>query len=128
MVHGDAWPGNAAQSGPDTVTLIDWETGGLGLPVLDLGHGLSESLLGTDPPVPGPGAWLVEPDEGRIAAVARGHAEHRLLGEAERALLPEAVRFGATLAGPCTARWPWPGECAVRLMDRGCAVRPWMRG
>ncbi len=113
MVHGDAWPGNAVQSGPDTVTLIDWETGGLGLPVLDLGTCLIESLLdaqpsGSGPAAPGsgsaasgsgPAAWLVEPDEDRIAAVARGYASQRVVGAAERALLPAAVRFGACYVG-----------------------------
>ena len=99
VVHGDAWPGNAVQSGPDTVTLIDWETGGLGLPVLDLGNCLIESLLDAQPSGPGAGAWLVEPDEDRIAAVARGYAAQRVLGAAERALLPEAVRFGACYVG-----------------------------
>ena len=111
MVHGDAWPGNAVQSGPDAVTLIHWETGGLGLPVLDLGTCLIESLLDAQPPgsavsgsgpaVPrsGPAAWLVEPDEDRIAAVAGGYALQRVVGAAERALLPAAVRFGACYAG-----------------------------
>jgi len=113
MVHGDAWPGNAVQSGPDTVTLIDWETGGLGLPVLDLGTCLIESLLDAQPSGPGPAAsgpaasgsasgpaaWLVEPDEDRIAAVARGYASQRVVGAAERALLPAAVRFGACFVG-----------------------------
>jgi Ser/Thr protein kinase RdoA (MazF antagonist) len=113
MVHGDAWPGNAVQSGPDTVTLIDWETGGLGLPVLDLGACLIESLLDAQPSGSGPAAsgsgpaasgsgpaaWLVEPDEDRIAAVARGYASQRVVGAAERALLPAAVRFGACYVG-----------------------------
>jgi Ser/Thr protein kinase RdoA (MazF antagonist) len=106
MVHGDAWPGNAVQSGPDTVTLIDWETGGLGLPVLDLGASLIESLLDAQPPGSGSAAsgsgsaaWLVEPDEDRIAAVARGYASRRVVGAAERALLPAAVRFGACYVG-----------------------------
>lgn len=116
MVHGDAWPGNAVQSGPDTVTLIDWETGGMGLPVLDLGACLIESLLDAPPSGSaasgsgdaacgprasgsGPAAWLVEPDEDRIAAVARGYASQRVVGAAERALLPAAVRFGACYVG-----------------------------
>jgi Ser/Thr protein kinase RdoA (MazF antagonist) len=111
VVHGDAWPGNAVQSGPDTVTLIDWETAGLGLPVLDLGNCLIESLLDAEPLAGarssaggqssggGPAAWLVEPDEGRVAAVAGGYASRRVLGAAERDLLPEAVRFGACYAG-----------------------------
>ena len=113
MVHGDAWPGNAVQSGPDTVTLIDWETGGLGLLVLDLGACLIESLLDAQPSGPGPAAsgsrpaasgpgpaaWLVEPDEDRIAAVARGYTSQRVVSAAERALLPAAVRFGACYVG-----------------------------
>jgi Ser/Thr protein kinase RdoA (MazF antagonist) len=99
VVHGDAWPANAVQSGPDMVTLIDWETGGLGLPVLDLGTCLIESLLDAEPSGPGPAAWLVEPDEDRIAAVAAGYASQRVVGAAERALLPAAIRFGACCIG-----------------------------
>ena len=99
VVHGDAWPANAVQTGPDSVTLIDWETSGLGLPVLDLGNCLIESLLDAQPPGDGPAAWLVEPDEDRVGAVAGGYASQRRLGDAERALLPEAVRFGACYVG-----------------------------
>jgi Ser/Thr protein kinase RdoA (MazF antagonist) len=113
IVHGDAWPGNAVQSGPDTVTLIDWETGGLGLPVLDLGACLIESLLDAQPSGSGPAgsgsgpagsrsgsaAWLVEPEADRIAALARGYASQRVVGGAELALLPAAVRFGACYVG-----------------------------
>ena len=99
VVHGDAWPGNAVQTGPGSVTLIDWETSGLGLPVLDLGHCLIESLLDGQPSADGPAAWLVEPDEDRVGAVAAGYASERRLGGAELALLPEAVRFGACYIG-----------------------------
>ena len=99
VVHGDAWPGNAVQTGPGSVTFIDWETSGLGLPVLDLGHCLIESLLDGQPSGGGPAAWLVEPDEDRVEAVAAGYASERRLGGAELALLPEAVRFGACYIG-----------------------------
>ena len=105
VVHGDAWPGNAVQSAPDAVTLIDWETSGLGLPVLDLGNCLMESLLDSHPSAvgttggPAGRARLVEPAEDRVAAVARGYALERVPGAAERAILPDAVRFGACYTG-----------------------------
>ena len=99
VVHGDAWPGNAVQTSPGAVTLIDWETGGLGLPVLDLGNCLIESLLDAEPSGEGPGAWLVEPDADRVAAVAAGYAGERLLCTAEQALLREAVRFASCYSG-----------------------------
>lgn len=98
-MHGDACPGNAVQAGPDSVTLTDWETSGLGLPVLDLGNCLIESLLDAQPSAAAPAAWPVEPDEDRIGAVAGGSASQRRLGEAERVVLPEAVRFGACYVG-----------------------------
>ena len=45
------------------------------------------------------GRGLVEPDEDRVAAVARGYALERVPGAAERAILPDAVRFGACYIG-----------------------------
>ena len=135
-VHGDAWPGNAVQAGPFGVSLIGWETGGAGLPVLDLGHCLIECLLdvpqrgvlpsGVLPPdavPPGAGAagvggagaagsagdaasagageaaWLVQPDQGRIAAVASGYSSWRTLWPAERDVLLPAIRFAAAYIG-----------------------------
>ena len=57
LVHGDAWAANAVQTGPAQVILIDWECGGLGVPVLDLGNCLLECLLDAVPAGSGPGAW-----------------------------------------------------------------------
>jgi Ser/Thr protein kinase RdoA (MazF antagonist) len=125
LVHGDAWPANAVQTDPDAVMLIDWETGGLGLPVLDLGQCLLECLLDAVPSGGGtpsgaggasgvlvaaaaevwepeawdPAVWLVEPDEDRIAAVAAGYSAWRVLTAAERAILRPAIRFGAAYVG-----------------------------
>jgi len=124
LVHGDAWPANAVQTRPGAVTLIDWETGGLGLPILDLGQCLLESLLDAPsadpgaggPAGPGPGGtpavaeawepepwdpavWRVEPDESRIAAVAAGYTAWRVLAPEEHALLLPAIRFGAAYLG-----------------------------
>jgi len=99
VVHGDAWPGNGVQTGASEVTLIDWETAGRGLPVLDLGNCLAECHLNSDLPPDQPQAWLVQPDEERIAAVAAGYSAIRELSAAERDLLPQAVRFGAAFVG-----------------------------
>jgi Ser/Thr protein kinase RdoA (MazF antagonist) len=119
LVHGDAWPANAVQTGPDAVTLIDWETSGLGLPILDVGQCLLECLLDAVPSgasgAPGgpvatvaetwepeawdPAVWVIEPDEDRIAAVAAGYSAWRVLTTDERAILLPAIRFGAAYVG-----------------------------
>jgi Ser/Thr protein kinase RdoA (MazF antagonist) len=100
IVHGDVWARNAVQAGADEpVTLIDWENGGLGLAVLDLGNCLMECHLDAGVPDIEPEAWLISPDEDRIAAVARGYSSVRALSAAEIDLLPESVRFSAAVVG-----------------------------
>lgn len=99
LVHGEAWARNAVEESDGRVTLIDWETGGLGLAVLDLGHCLLECHLDSAVPDDRPQAWLISPDEDRIAAVAAGYASIRELSPAELALLPDAVRFSVAVAG-----------------------------
>jgi Ser/Thr protein kinase RdoA (MazF antagonist) len=98
LVHGDAWPGNAVQTGEEVI-LIDWETAGLGLPILDLGHCLAECHLNSDLPPDRPEAWLFQPDEERIAAVAGGYSAVGPVPAAELEILPDAVRFGAAFVG-----------------------------
>jgi Ser/Thr protein kinase RdoA (MazF antagonist) len=46
-----------------------------------------------------PEAWLISPDEDRIAATAAGYASVRALSAAELELLPDAVRFSTAVAG-----------------------------
>jgi len=99
VVHGDAWARNAVQPPGGPVTLIDWETGGLGLAVLDLANCLLECHLDSATPDDDPDAWLIAPDEDRIAAVADGYVSVRHLSEAELALLPAAVKFAPAVAG-----------------------------
>ncbi len=100
VVHGDVWARNAVQPSDDgAVVLIDWEMGGLGLAVLDLGNCLLECHLDAKVPDLDPEAWLISPDEDRIAAVARGYAGVRRLSSAEIELLPAAVGFATAVVG-----------------------------
>ena len=99
LVHGDPWARNAVQPPGGPVTLIDWETGGLGLAALDLGSCLLECHLDSATPDGDPEAWLIAPDEDRIAAVADGYASVRNLSEAELALLPAAVTYVPAIIG-----------------------------
>jgi Ser/Thr protein kinase RdoA (MazF antagonist) len=111
VVHGDAWPGNAilvggrgggvrggdlAEAG---VVLIDWETSGLGPPLLDLGYCLMECHLDPDLPADQSQAWHIRPDDQRIAAVAEGYSRQRTLAPAELELLLAGIRFGAAFVG-----------------------------
>jgi Ser/Thr protein kinase RdoA (MazF antagonist) len=90
---GDA--GGVGGGGEAEVILIDWETGGVGLPLLDLGHCLLECHLN-----PGqPQAWRIQPDDQRIAAVAEGYSGRRILAPAELELLLDGIRFGVAFIG-----------------------------
>jgi Ser/Thr protein kinase RdoA (MazF antagonist) len=99
ITHGDAWPGNGVQTAPDRVALIDWDTGGRGFAVLDLGRCLLECHLDTDLPTGDPAAWHIRPDESRIAAVAQGYRRHRAVTATERESLLAAIRFGIAFVG-----------------------------
>ena len=100
VVHGDVWARHAVQpSDGGAVVLIDWQTGGLGMAVLDLGNSLLECHLDSAPSELAPEARLISPSEERIAAVARGYAGVRPLSAAELNLLPDAVRFTAAVDG-----------------------------
>jgi len=99
VVHGDAWPGNVIRTGEAQVTLIDWENGGLGLAVTDLGHCLLECHLDPGLSRMEPSAWLIQPDEARIAAVLAGYCRLRRLSSSERHLLPSGIRFATAFAG-----------------------------
>jgi len=99
VVHGGAWPGNAVIMPDGRAMLTDWENGGLGLPVVDLGHCLLESHLDPGLPAGQPAAWHIRPDPGRIAAVLDGYTRWRRLHDAERKILPDGIRFATAYAG-----------------------------
>jgi Ser/Thr protein kinase RdoA (MazF antagonist) len=99
VVHGDAWPKNAVVMPDGRAALIDWENGGLGLPVVDLGHCLMESHLDPGLPVGQPAAWHIQPDPGRVAAVLDGYTRWRQVHYSEREILPEGIRFATAYIG-----------------------------
>jgi Ser/Thr protein kinase RdoA (MazF antagonist) len=108
VVHGDAWPGNAVlvsgasragDVGGAEVVLIDWETSGLGLPLVDLGYCLLECHLNPGLPTDQPRAWHIEPDDQRIAAVAEGYSRRRIVAPGELELLLDGIRFGPAFIG-----------------------------
>ena len=99
VVQGDAWPGNAAVTPDGRAALIDWENGGLGLPVVDLGNCLLESHLDPGLHAGQPAAWLIQPDPRRIAAVLDGYTRWRQLDDSERKILPDGIRFATAYIG-----------------------------
>jgi Ser/Thr protein kinase RdoA (MazF antagonist) len=99
VVHGDAWPPNAVVMPDGQAALIDWENGGLGLPVVDLGHCLLECHLDPGLPAGLPAAWHIRPDPGRFAAVLDGYTRWRQVHHAERKILPEGIRFATACIG-----------------------------
>jgi Ser/Thr protein kinase RdoA (MazF antagonist) len=117
VVHGDPWPGNAIRTAPDQVTLIDWENAGLGMPLLDLGYCLLECHLDVGLPGDQPSAWHIQPDEGRIAAVAAGYSRWRRLQPAERDLLLEGIRFAAAFVSAIHLEQALIGGVRGRPMD-----------
>jgi Ser/Thr protein kinase RdoA (MazF antagonist) len=97
IVHGDVWARNVVQSSPASVTLIGWQSGGLGLAVLDLGNALLECHRDATLPDDQLERSLITPSPARIAALAEGYAGVRAPAAAELALLPAAVAFTAAV-------------------------------
>jgi Ser/Thr protein kinase RdoA (MazF antagonist) len=117
VVHGAPWPGNVVLTPSGEAVLIDWENGGLGLPVVDLGYCLLECHLDAGLPAGAPQAWQISPDPGRIAAVLDGYARWRRLDDAERSALADGIRFAAAYIGAIHFEQSFLGGVTGPAMD-----------
>ena len=87
IIHGDCWYGNTLLTAPDHVVFIDWDMGGLGPALLDLGellltaHYDAANLL------------TVEPNQALIYAIMEGYCEYRCLSALEQSVLLDAIRY-----------------------------------
>jgi len=117
VVHGDAWPANGVATGAGQVVLTGWESAGLGLPLLDLGHCLLECHVDSGLPGNLPQAWHIRPDEDRIAAVVAGYCRWRQPTAAELDLLLEGMQFAAAFAGAAHVEQAVTGGVRGTTMD-----------
>ncbi len=117
IVHGNVWARNVVQSSPSAVTLVGWETGGLGLAALDLGYALTECHRDSSLPDDKPELSLITPSPERIAALAAGYAEVRVPSAAELDLLPAAAAFAAAAIASVQLELALAGGVAGPVLD-----------
>jgi len=66
---------------------------------VDLGHSVMECHLDPGLPASQPAAWLIQPDQERVAGVLDGYTRWRQIHDSEREILPEGIRFATAYIG-----------------------------
>lgn len=87
LTHGDCWYKNAIQTRDGTVVLIDWDCGGVGLPILDVGYLLLTAHYDLTRP------FQITADAQKIHAILHGYQCARPIRKTEWAQMQSAIQF-----------------------------------
>jgi Ser/Thr protein kinase RdoA (MazF antagonist) len=87
LTHGDCWYANAILTPAGSVTLIDWDQTGMGLPLLEIGYLLLSSHFRLADPL------MIQADQEKIAAILHGYWSARPIKRVRLGQLLSAVRF-----------------------------------
>lgn len=99
LIHGDAWSANCIADGQRGLALIDWDTGGRGTAMVDLGRSLLECHLDSATAPGNLEAWLISPSQERMSALVAGYRSRRAPAPAEVEALPAAMMFPIAVIG-----------------------------
>lgn len=87
LTHGDCWYKNAIQTRDGSVVLIDWDCGGVGSPVLDVGYLLLTAHYDLTQP------FQITADAHKIHAILNGYQRARRISKTEWAQMQSAIQF-----------------------------------
>ena len=87
VTHGDCWYANAILTSTGSVTLIDWDRTGIGLPLLEVGYLLLSSHFNLADPL------TIQADQAKITAIRQGYCSMHPIHRVTPGQLLSAVRF-----------------------------------